>query len=508
MIRESSAEFVEENLKTIFAYALSRVSDKNDAEDLTNDIVLAILQSSDKIRNYNAFYGYVWGIAANTYRKFMRKKSRFSFDELDDNSFEEFDFTDNVLLRDDIQRLRREIALLSKEYRECAVSYYYNELSCAEISEKFGISLEMVKYYLYKTRKILKEGICMEREFGEKSFKPAPFEFQTIFDGDFNREYCNLFSRKLPGQILMSAYYTPMTARELAIELGVATVYLEDEIAVLEEYNLISKTPAGKYQTNLVIFTDDYTKEFSAKAVKTAEPVLKEILNCIREKLGEIRGLNGFCEKLSDNRLLWSLLWPVMRQGNEKFEKKYPQFQEKDMLYDGATGTNYGISIDEFDDEFGCNSFAGYAGIDENYYASAADFNVLPANNKYFENVDRAALEEKIRRTVSGEIEPEFMILTEAEENSLFEILSTEAEMMADLYSQLFSCACRIMKNHVPKELNKQADGIVFRTLFFRTVGLIGGCAVKSKSLDIPDFDGPAAMYIRVKSAVKKDGIV
>ena len=60
-----AAEFVEENLKTIFAYALSRVSDQSDAEDLTNDIVLAILQSADKIRDDNAFYGYVWGIAAN-----------------------------------------------------------------------------------------------------------------------------------------------------------------------------------------------------------------------------------------------------------------------------------------------------------------------------------------------------------------------------------------------------------------------------------------------------------
>ncbi len=53
----------------------------------------------------------------------------------------------------------------------------------------------------------------------------------------------------------MSAYYTPMTVSELAIELGVASVYLEDEIAVLEKYGLISRAPAGKYQTNILIFT-------------------------------------------------------------------------------------------------------------------------------------------------------------------------------------------------------------------------------------------------------------
>ena len=112
----------------------------------------------------------------------------------------------------------------------------------------------------------------MEREFGEKSFKPEPFEFVTIFADNFNREYHNMFNRKLPGQILLSAYYTPMSVRELAIELGVASVYLEDELALLEKYQLIVKNPHGKYQTNLVIYTDDYTKEFQREAKKFAVP--------------------------------------------------------------------------------------------------------------------------------------------------------------------------------------------------------------------------------------------
>lgn len=491
--------FVEENLKTIFAYALSRVSNKEDAEDLTNDIVLAILQSADKINNPEAFYGYVWGIAANTYRKFMRRKSRFSFAEIEDNTSDRFDFTEELSAREDVLKLHREIALLSKEYRECTIAYYYDELSCAEVSKKLNISLEMVKYYLFKTRKILKEGISMEREFGEKSFKPAPFEFVTIFSGDFNREYRNLFARKLPGQILMSAYYTPMSTRELAIELGVASVYLEDEIAMLEKYNLILKTPTGKYQTNLVIFTEDFTNEFHKKTEKFAVPAIAEIVSSVKGKLGEIRQLNVICAELSDNRLLWGLLWPIIRQGVVEMGTAYPALQERDMLYEGATGTNYGTSDDVSDSEFGCNAFAGYAGIDENYYACAADFNVLPEKNRYFETVDHAALQEKIYQTVSGKMHPEFMILTEAEEKKLFAILSAEVTMMANLYKQLFACACRLMHMHAPKSVDAQIDRIVFQTLLFRTVGLLGGCAVKSGALALPDFEGPAAMYVREK---------
>ena len=44
----------------------------------------------------------------------------------------------------------------------------------------------------------------MEREFGEKSYRPAPFEFHALFRGQFDRNYSALFTRRLPGQILLS----------------------------------------------------------------------------------------------------------------------------------------------------------------------------------------------------------------------------------------------------------------------------------------------------------------
>lgn len=70
-MNKKAVAFIEENMKTIFAYVLSRCSCKEDAEDLAGEIILAILNSSDKIRNEDAFFGYVWAIAANTYKNFL-----------------------------------------------------------------------------------------------------------------------------------------------------------------------------------------------------------------------------------------------------------------------------------------------------------------------------------------------------------------------------------------------------------------------------------------------------
>ena len=523
------AQFVEENLKTIFAYALSRVSRKEDAEDLTGEIVLAILQSGDKLKTPEAFYGYVWGIAANTYRKFLRKRGKREQEvhvealqnaegtetSVEYSGYDRFaveedfaeELAENLELRENAAKLRREIALLSKEYRECTVAYYFEELSCTQVAERLGISLEMVKYYLFKTRKILKEGISMEREFGEKSFRPEPFEFVTIFEKSFNREYYNLFNRKLPGQILVAAYYTPMSVRELAIELGVASVYLEDELALLEKYYLIVKNCHGKYQTNLVIFTEDYTKEYQREAKKFGVPAMKEIIVELKGKLGEIRRINKCCATLSEERLLWGLLWPMILLGNRHFNEKHPELAKKGEIYQGAGGTNYGIVGNEYGGNYGCNTFAGYSRIDENYYAVAADFGVLPEKKRYFTGLDMDMFRKKIYAMVAGTVAPEFLVFSIEEENVLCRILDTLSGKMTELYEKLYVCACDVMKQHAPEQVSKEVEKIVFQTLLFRSLGLFSGFAVESGELVVPDVDGPLAFYVRENTREEEETV-
>lgn len=74
----------------------------------------------------------------------------------------------------------------------------------------------------------------MERLYGEKSYRPNIFEIDfwgTKAGDDF--EYRDFERRKIKGNILLAAYYSPVTIREISIELGVALPYLEDEIKLL-----------------------------------------------------------------------------------------------------------------------------------------------------------------------------------------------------------------------------------------------------------------------------------
>ena len=495
-------DFVEENMKTIFAYALSRISNQEDAEDLAGDIILAILSCSERIKNEDTMFGYVWQIAANTYKKFLRKRSYSGTAEYDDDILNSIpsdgDITDEIIKMEERNSLRRELSLLSKQYRECTVAYYFDGLSCAQTSEKLGISLEMVKYYLFKTRKLLKEGIGMEHEFGEKSYKPSNFEFVTIFSGQFNREYRNLFNRRLSGNILLSAYYTPMTIRELSVELGVASAYMEDEVSLLEKYKLLTPMAGGKYQTNLVIFTESYTREFYKTASESYTDEIGQILHDVKKMLPEIRAVGFRGNGIADDRMIWALLWLVMHRGHTVFEKSNSAVT-LDIVYGGATGINYGTDYDEtgfdtpFDElnvgEYGCPAFAGYSGIDESYFASFADFGVLPKKNQYSYHNDivKAAL-------YSGD--DSYAVFTEEQLNEVTEILNTQINDMALLYGKLTDSAVKLMKIHAPKNVEGLVEKIVTKTIFFRTVGLIGKCSVNSGELTLPDDDKPVAVFV------------
>lgn len=494
MEQQKVYELVEENMKTIFAYALSRVSHREDAQDLAGDIILAILGSAPRIRDDNAFFGYIWAIAANTYKKFLQRRNRIRYEELDDKMAGEEDFTGEILRAAEYNTLRRELALLSREYRECAIAYYFDGLSCAETASRLQISPEMVKYYLFKTRKILKEGISMEREFGQKSYQPAAFEFNAVFSGSANMEYQNLFNRKLPGNLLISAYYTPMTVRQLAIELGVASTYLEDEVALLEKYGLLTALPGGRYQSRLIIFTDDYRDEFFRQAEKTLASQVGDILFGAAKKLPRLRALEFPGSGLDDNRLLWALLFELINSG-WRFYRAGRADAPAEGLYEGIDGICYANSCSSPGDPvYTAPAFAGYCGIDARYAASYADYGILPPGNRFSSHC--ADIAASLDGSLAGDVLPAVPVVSGEQKANILEILQEESHAFARLYESLYSCALSILKSHAPENMEQIADKVLTHVLFFHTVGLIGLCAVRSGALTIPEGDSPLGAMV------------
>ena len=294
MTSKRAAELLAQNLTAIYQYAFSRLYEKEGVNDLTSEIVCEILASAENLQREEAFWGYAWKIAENTFRRFIRRaelsKRTVEFTE-DCGVYEaspEQEYIVKETENDEVHRLRRELSLLSKTHREVCIAYYVDQKSCSEIAAEKNISVEMVKYYLFKTRKQLKEGIGMTRILGEKSYNPGVFRLD--FWGDINK-YSDLFRRKLPGSIALAAYEKPVSAEELSMELGVSMPYLEEEIEILEAAGILKRN-GEKFRTNLVIITEEYEKKFVQETSAVYADVAREVFDETLALMPQIRRLN------------------------------------------------------------------------------------------------------------------------------------------------------------------------------------------------------------------------
>lgn len=482
---EKAKQILSDNLKNIFAFSLSRLYDKSEAEDLTNDIICEVLKCVHQLKNDDAFYSFMWRIAENTFKKRIRKRNyqMIEFDE----SFVGTCWTtpeDEYMEAEDLNLLRRELSLLSKQYRESTIAYYFYGKSCSQISTDLGISSEMVKYYLFKARKILKEGMGMSREFGEKSYNPGTFRMDFWGGGD-NSCYWQLFKRKLPGNILLSAYYTPVTIQELATELGVAVVYLEDEIELLMKHDMIKKI-GEKYQTNIIIFTDSYEKELAEKIKPVYEKAAERFNEKLSELLPTLQSLDFKGNDYNYNRLKWTFANLTMVFAinlSDGIGRK--RFGDYPLLSNGCYGFVFG-----YDNDYKHHHFHGIYGHCENSdhtaYFSVENYRIIekcqfwePVN--FIQSIEAmcdAILEKKANlnndmllrlidegfiATQDGKLSAEFPVFSsEMIDGIIWQLLKPLAEEVCDCIIQICDTADQILKNYIPKALLPQSAQLAF----------------------------------------------
>ena len=191
-------EKIAEISRTIYSYCRAKTPSQQDAEDLSQDILLELMKSVDNIRNDKAFYAFMWGVAGNVYKQWCRKKQKNIACELPENIPDEEEIPDDG--SSDIYLLRRELTLLSERYRKATILYYIEGCSCSEISNLLAISESMVKYLLFKSRKKLKEGMNMERNLGELSYNPKTLI--PMYSGQGPNQFWQFMQSKIKQNIL------------------------------------------------------------------------------------------------------------------------------------------------------------------------------------------------------------------------------------------------------------------------------------------------------------------
>ena len=262
------AEFTEEYMEKIFYFCLKRTDSNFEAEDLTQDIAINVFCEINKGTVPVCFSAWVWQIVRNRYSVWAKKKHLLTesvinediseCDIIDDNS----NMIDGIIKEEQLSLLRRELAFIKDEYRNILVAYYIDDMSIRQISENVSLPVETVKKRLQRARNILKEGMNMAREFGKLSYKPETVFYEQVGCNGSNGEPFCYVGRMLCSNLLLAAYRTPSTAEDLAMEVGVALPYTEQELELLVSATLMRKN-GNKYETNFMIISADAQNKIS-----------------------------------------------------------------------------------------------------------------------------------------------------------------------------------------------------------------------------------------------------
>ena len=140
----------------IYNWFLKKANNKEDAEDLTNNVFLAIFSYFKKNIKVDKLENLIWKIAYNIWcnkaKNYIKEKQNVSL--LDNIGYEE-PMLDKIIYKEIIDNLDN-IGLTLKE-KNIFNMYYLNDLSIKEISEKLNTKEGNVKYFLYSARKKIKE---------------------------------------------------------------------------------------------------------------------------------------------------------------------------------------------------------------------------------------------------------------------------------------------------------------------------------------------------------------
>lgn len=292
MKKEKADEIITEYLPKIFGFCMKKAFSYEEAEELSSDIVEEVYLSILKRDDIYNIDGYIRRICQHVYSRYValkKKQTGISIDGLEMSYEQEFLESDT---KEEIDRLHREIAFLSKTRREIVYSFYYENKKISLISAETGIPEGTVKWHLNKARNELKDGMDMERKIGKLGLKPIKadnFGHGGDPTGGGPEEY---MSDDLSLNIVYSVYYEPRTKEEIAEELGVTPVFLEEKINYLEENGFLVRQAGNKYTTYVCFDTDTYSLELEENKIKkkleVAEVLAKYYAEEIRKAIADV----------------------------------------------------------------------------------------------------------------------------------------------------------------------------------------------------------------------------
>ena len=474
--------------KSILSYCMARTSNQHDAEDLAQDILLELMRSAPNIRDDKAFYGFMWSVAGHVYKQWYKKKLRRRECEWTEDIGDASNCFDDIWKdNSDLFLLRRELALLSEKYRHATILYYLENKSCSEISSLLSVSESMVKYLLFKSRKILKGGMSMERDFGEQSYRPKHLNLMYMGEGP-NRYWELMDQNKIRQNILWACYNDSLTEEEIALQIGVSLPYIENDIQKLTDVWLLKKD-GRRYRTNIILFTSDFETEKSAKCLPFQKEIAEKLRAFLDENGAEIRGIGFYGSQMSLSSLKWHMVTMMLLDAYSAVGDRLLSHSERPATAFGEHAYLWGV--EQVKGGFNCCTllaeewhtnismyfmdWSGRTNLHHSDFYSSSQWvklygKICCGNMDDLNEFEGEIAAEMVRKGYvvrrDNTLFPAMPVYTEEQLNGMMKLQKTVADEIVDIMQKLYGLVAELLGNHVPTHLKSQVNEIAAMSLF------------------------------------------
>ncbi len=308
-------------LDALYGYCYPRTRDSYAARELCSDIVYALVKAANTDGEINEPYAFIWRVARNVYADYCKKRSQESAygymgdpDEALALVASEQDDTDDSLMQL-LPDVYRRIAYLTRAYREVMIAFYLDGKPIAQIAKEQGVREDTIRQRLYSARKKLKD----EVENMTQTNKPVALnhiDYEIIGTGNpgWGDPRDGFWDRDLSAHVLHLCHLSPKTASEIAAELNVPTLYIEQELEILArgrngEYGLLRRMDNGRYGINFVLLNRKTMEKAIALYEQQLPMVADVIADFIEQHKEEYLAFPYLNENIDLNLILWQQIY-------------------------------------------------------------------------------------------------------------------------------------------------------------------------------------------------------
>lgn len=354
-------------IEYLFALALHKCGNLHDAEDLTQDTLLAAYQYIRRGGEITNIKYWLTSTLSHKWNDKLRKKYKLptiSIDMIPD------DVEDDVKVDGPTaEEVRREVAYLAKLQREVIVRHYLQGEKVQSIADKLGVPKGTVLSRLSSGREQMRKGFEEMEKYDKQSYRPERLDVSCHGCQGFHDEPWSLVANDMMKQnILIAAYEKPITVVEISKALGIPTAYVETAVKDLLKSELMAKA-GNKVFTDFMITTPEQLLrglDVEIDLVERNYHVLLKFINEYFDELGALPLVNSLSECKQKKLKYYFVLHLFSHAIYVATQRIVPSKEEYPVRPDGgrwiAVGSRYPEDFDFNNYRFGKYCYGGERG--------------------------------------------------------------------------------------------------------------------------------------------------